>query len=75
MGCVTCVMCTSVALLVWCAHGAKQYNKLKHIIKENVNQHYLVVVKCKKDKNNLSEKVKKKILNSTTKLEKKKWHE
>ena len=24
-----CVMCTSVALLVYCAHGAKQYNKLK----------------------------------------------
>ena len=26
---IRCVMCTSVALLVLCAHGAKQYNKLK----------------------------------------------
>ena len=37
--------------------------------KENVNQHRLVLVKCRKDKNKMSEKVKK-ILNSTCKTEK-----
>ena len=36
---------------------------------ENVNQHQAVLVKCRNDKNNLLEKVKKKIQTVSTKLQ------
>ena len=36
---------------------------------ENVNQHQAVLVKCRKDKKNLLEKVKKKIQTVSTKLQ------